>query len=209
MQESLALVRLPPIALIGISPTCRRSELAERRKDRRAAAGRVVSGAAVSALVSFFFLAYGAGAVLAWVNGAHIAIRIGCSIGSAFFLAVNGHLLGEVSRAFSEYRRLAVPQTMVADARAELALDEAIDEWNGQALSWNTVSAIAEANDVDERYVARLRAHREDLERRREAIMTGLDRVFPDSASCADVAPQALPPPSDWGHVVRIDLKSR
>lgn len=211
MQESVALVRLSPVAVIpknGIVPAYRRQELARRRKERRAAAGQTVSGAAVSSLTNCFFLAYSAGAALAWIGGAHVALAVLCSLASALFLLLSRHLIGETSKAFAEYRRLAIPPAMETEARVEAALEAAVDEWNSKALAWNEAASIAEASGVDDRYVVRLRSHRDALERRRETLVDGIAQAWV-SAATTETESKSLPTPCDCGYIVPIDLKSR
>jgi len=210
MQQCAALVRLPPIALIPREsvPNARRKELAELTKDRQAARGRIFSGAAMTFLTGFFCLAYGAGAVLAWTNGGHVAFRLLFSIFCAGLLVANRYLMGQTLEACGDFRRLAASADLLRDADIEQTLDEAVRALNMKALDWNEAAAIADANGLGGASVVRLRWHREDLVRRREAIAARCARLLPQP-SAPDMEPRVLPPPSDWGHVVPIDLKSR
>lgn len=201
------LIRLDRLALIDSAavPQGSRKALEAARRNRSALLKNAV-GARASAFFNILAAAgYGIFGAFAWIGHAPIWGMFLSMMSAALILfgrwcAKDYRREREVLLSFS----VVTPQH-VLEAEAEQALADAVWDLNARTTAWNEAAALARIHAVPDALALAIDTQRKELLRKAGEFDRRL-RVF--NAMTQRPRPRALPPPSDWGHVVPISLES-
>lgn len=204
-----AIVRLSPIAPFGsdLVYVGRMRELSATMTRWSEARGRCISASAMTGLAALFTVVYGTLGSWIWLAGGPIVLAVIASVFCGGLLLATLSLADEVGKERAAMRAAAPSAELIGEVRAEAELLLAVAKFDALACGWNAALAATEEVDVGPDSMGQLVEAHVELERRRTLLADAIVRAW-QAAAVAESAPKELPPPSDWGHTVRIDLKS-